>query len=121
MRYLKYLNESLVIDDIRELIITSFVELIDIGFYITVEDQKIEYHIEIDTGNQKSRFKYINIKNELIQFITIINEKYSIKCDIFFGYGHQYLEESIENILQETVSDDILNIDIEWIEIKIDK
>lgn len=106
----KYMNEGKVdYNEFKELCEAYLSYISDMGFIVRVIQLKSESAICIRNNNENSDYSWNDIKDDLIPFLTILNNQYKIS-DIKFGYTRSDLASyEINDIITDSIDIDYIS------------
>lgn len=103
----KYMNEAKVdYSEFKELCEAYLSYISDMGFIVRVVQFESESAIFIRSNSENSDYSWNDIKDDLIPFLTILNNKYKMS-DIKFGYTRSDLASyKINDIINDSIDID---------------
>ncbi len=123
MKFLKRFNElndpyDEYISNLYKICNDALVYLIDEGFSISIQDNKVNYKpIRIDVNPEgnglKSSFKWSEVKDDIIPLLELISEKYELEEPIDFSqvilntYTYSYSLDDVINNTGDFINDEV--------------
>lgn len=109
MKYLKKFNEGLELNELKTFCDLYLAYLYDDNFSLSFDNNDDFINLNIDKGIDN--FKYEDVKDIFIPFLTIISEKYEVE-EIVFIYNSDYKIVEIIDVINDYYkpSDDLTTL-----------
>lgn len=109
MKYLKKFNESLELNELKNFCDLYLAYLYDDDFKLSFDNNDDFINVNIDKGIDN--FKYEDVKDIFIPFLTILSEKYEVE-EVVFIYNSDYKIVELINIIKDsfTPNNDLMTL-----------